>query len=266
MEAAGIAETSQCMQGCSTVIPSFAFCCFACLITPSPPTTSPHPLNIVTGGGLKPQPYQTQVDILTQPYLSISSWWTRLVPAHLNVDKDAMIGFIQRLACFGLQRHLKGNFRLPWRQAARLGDVQWVLKQLDGLPPETGYNMILATQDPTWYWLHRIQHDDDTGYTGYNMILATQDPTWWWYWLHRIQHDTGYTGYNMMMILATQDTTWYWLHRTHDTGYNIWWYKTDSVFSSYVTLNYSFYCPYFSVSWNAACIHQNWINVCSWQD
>ena len=117
--------------------------------------TSPHPLNIVTGGGLKPQPYQTQVDILTQPYLSISSWWTRLVPAHLNVDKDAMIGFIQRLACFGLQRHLKGNFGLPWRQAARLGDVQWVLKQLDGLPPDTGYNMILATQD-TWYWLQHL--------------------------------------------------------------------------------------------------------------
>ena len=63
----------------------------------------------------------------------------------------------------------------------------------------TGYNMILATQDPTWWWYrpHRIQHD--TGYTGYNMmILATQDPTR--YWLHRIQHDTGYTGH---MILAT---------------------------------------------------------------
>ena len=132
----------------------------------------------------------------------------------------------------------------------------------------TGYNMMMipATQDTTWYWLHRIQHDDDTGYTGSNMMMipATQDTTW--YWLHRIQHDddTGYTGSNM--ILATQDTTWYWLHRTHDTGYNIWWYKTDSVFSSYVTLNYSFYCPYFSVSWNAACIHQNCINVCSWQD
>ena len=56
-------------------------------------------------------------------------------------------------------------------------------------------------QHELWHWLHRIQHDDDTGYTGYNMILATQDTMW--YWLNRIEHDTGY---------------------------NILWYKTDNVF------------------------------------
>ena len=135
-------------------------------------------------------------------------------------------------ASAALQREFPSSLKAggpAWRCPVGTEATEWAATR-HRIQHDTGYtgsNMILATQDPTWYWLHRIQHDDDNGYTGYNMILATQDPTWWWYWLYRIQHDTGYTGSNMMMILATQDTTWYWLHRIqHDddtgyTGYNM---------------------------------------------
>lgn len=57
---------------------------------------------------------------------------------HLNVDKDAMVGFIEHFVAFGIQRELKWDLGLAWWNFSCLGYLNVTADQLDGLQHEAG--------------------------------------------------------------------------------------------------------------------------------
>lgn len=52
---------------------------------------------------------------------------------HLNVDKDAVVGFIEHFVAFGIQRELKRDLGLACWNFSCLGHLDVTADQLDGL-------------------------------------------------------------------------------------------------------------------------------------
>lgn len=59
-------------------------------------------------------------------------------PAHLNVDKDAVVGFVEHFVAFGIQRELKGDLGFARWNLSCLGYLDVAADQLDGLQQEAG--------------------------------------------------------------------------------------------------------------------------------